>query len=144
MKLRECVKKHVEVIHAAAPLQEAARRMRTSAVGFLPVVEDDRIVGAITDRDIAIRAVSEGWDPARTAVRRALTPGVVFGYEDQDVREAARIMEEREVRRLVVLDGAGQLVGVVSLGDIALDCGGPSLAGEVLGRLARRPEASPA
>ena len=111
--------RHVEVIHPDATLREAAQKMKTLDVGPVPVCDGERLQGMLTDRDITIRATAEGRDPNTTRVRDVMTPDMVYCFEDQDVREAARIMEERQIRRLVVLNRDKRLVGIVSLGDLA-------------------------
>ncbi len=122
-----------ECIRPTDSLQEAAQKMRNLDVGPLPVCGDnDRLVGMITDRDITVRAVAEACDPRTTTVQEIMTPEVVFCYDDQDVQEAARLMKENQVRRLVVLNRDKRLVGVVSLGDLAVETGDEKLAGKTL------------
>jgi CBS domain-containing protein len=122
-----------ECIPPDATLQEAARRMRDLDVGPLPVRGDDnRLAGMITDRDITVRAVAEGMDPRIATVREAMTEDIVFGFDDQDVDDAARVMEQKQIRRLVVLNRQKRLVGIVSLGDLAVDGGDRIKAGEIL------------
>jgi CBS domain-containing protein len=122
-----------ECTQPTATLREAARRMRDMDVGSLPVCgEGDRLVGMITDRDIAIRAVAEGDDADMTFVKNVMTPGVIYCYEDQDVQEAAELMEKHQVRRLVVLNRDKRLVGIISLGDLAVDTQNEQLAGHTL------------
>jgi CBS domain-containing protein len=98
----------------------------------LPVCDRDRLVGMLTDRDIAVRAVAEGYDPWTDHVKDAMTPDIVYCFEDQDVKEAAQLMKEKQIRRLVVLNRDKRLVGIVSLGDLAVDTGDEKLAGETL------------
>jgi CBS domain-containing protein len=119
MLLREIMTKDVEIISPDIPLQDAARRMREMDTGFLPVGENDRLVGTLTDRDIAIRAVADGRDPKATRVRETMSAKIVYCFDDQDCKEAAQIMGEHQIRRLPVLNREKRLVGVVSLGDIA-------------------------
>lgn len=119
MLLREVMTPHVEVIHPNATLKEAAETMRALDVGPVPVCDGDRLQGMLTDRDITIRATAEGRDPNTTRVRDVMTPDVVYCFEDQDVADAAQLMEERQIRRLVVLNRDKRLVGIVSLGDLA-------------------------
>jgi CBS domain-containing protein len=140
MQLKEVMTRDVEVIHPNASLAEAADKMGALDVGPLPVCDGYRLVGMITDRDIAVRATAAGRDPKTTRVRDAMTEDVVYGFEDQDVREAARIMEEKQIRRLVVLDRDKRLVGIVSLGDLATDAGDDRLSGEVLERVSEPAE----
>jgi CBS domain-containing protein len=133
MRLKDVMTPKPECIHPDATLREAAKKMRDLDVGPLPVCgEDDRLAGMITDRDIAVRAVAEGKDPRTTRVREAMTEQVVYGFDDQDVNDAARVMEQKQIRRLVVLDHQKRLVGIVSLGDLAVERGGLSKAGEIL------------
>ena len=120
MLLRDVMTPHVEVIHPDATLREAAQKMKTLDVGPVPVCDGDRLQGMLTDRDITIRATAEGRDPNTTRVREVMTPDVVYCFEDQDVVEAARMMEERQIRRLVILNRDKRLVGIVSLGDLAV------------------------
>ena len=102
-------------------------------MGPLPVCGDnDRLVGMITDRDITVRAVAEACDPRTTTVQDVMTPDVVYCFDDQDVQEAARLMKEHQVRRLVVLNRDKRLVGIVSLGDLAVETGDERLAGKTV------------
>ena len=122
----------VEVVRPEATIQEAAEKMRHLDIGPLPVCDGDRLVGLLTDRDITVRAVAEGRNPTATQVRDVMTPEVVYRYDDQDSQDAARLMEQYQIRRLPVLNRAKRLVGMVSLGDLAVHAGGQPLAGEVL------------
>ena len=103
-------------------IREAAHAMREGNFGMLPVSENDRMVGAISDRDIAIRAVAEGKGP-ETKVRDIMSEGISWAYEDDSVDKAAKIMSERQVRRLPVVNRDKRLVGIVSLGDFAVESG---------------------
>ena len=132
MYIYEVMTPRAECINPDASLQEAAERMRRLDVGSLPVCDKDRLVGMLTDRDIAIRSVSEGHNPRSDHVRDAMTPKVVYCFVDQDVAEAADIMKRLQVRRLPVLDRDKHLVGIVSLGDLAVESGNEQLAGETL------------
>ncbi len=109
-----------ETIAPGETLQNAARRMRELGIGALPVCERDRLVGMLTDRDIVVRATAEGLDPARATVLVAMTPQVIYCFDDEDIYAAARLMEERAVRRLMVLDSAKRLVGLISVDDLAM------------------------
>jgi CBS domain-containing protein len=121
MQVRDVMTRRVEVIRPDSTLQEAAEKMKDLDVGPLPVCEGDRLVGMITDRDITVRGVAEGQDPWTDHVCDAMTKEVIFCFEDQDVAEAARLMKDKQVRRLVVLNRDKRLVGIVSLGDLAVD-----------------------
>ncbi len=137
MLLKDVMTKQVEVIESDATIKEAAEKMKRLDVGPLPVLEGHRLIGMITDRDIAIRAVAEGLDPNVAKVREIVTPDVVYGFEDQDVQEAAKLMGEKQIRRLVVLNKEQRLVGIVSLGDLAVDTGDTDMAGATLEDVSR-------
>jgi CBS domain-containing protein len=132
MLLQKVMTSGVEVIPPEAILREAAEKMRRLNVGSLPVCDGERLIGMLTDRDITIRAVAEGCDPKTTTVREAMTPDIAYCFEDQEVQEAARIMEECQIRRLPILSRDKRLVGMVSLGDLAVSSGNQALAGEIL------------
>src|SRR6266571_1703355 len=132
MQLKDIMTPGVEVIAPEASIYEAAEKMSHLDVGPLPVCDNDRLVGMLTDRDITVRAVAEGKDPRATRVRDAMTEGICYCFEDDDVADAARLMKERQVRRLVVLDHNKRLAGIVSLGDLAVETGDEHLAGETL------------
>ena len=107
--------------------------MKSLDVGVVPVCENDRLVGMITDRDIVVRAEAEGLSPAAN-VDQAMTPDVTFCFEDDDLDSAVKLMEEKRIRRLPVLNAQHRLVGIVSLGDLAVS-GDQRTAGEVLERV---------
>ena len=119
-KLKDLMSRDVKVISPDMTIRDAARKMRDGDFGMMPVGEDDRLIGTISDRDIAIRAVAEGKD-AGTSVRDVMSEGVAWAYEDDSVEEAAKIMSERQVRRLPVVDRDKRLVGIVALGDFAVE-----------------------
>ena len=119
MKVAECMSPDVETISPEQPVREAAQLMLGEDAGAIPVGEGDRLVGMITDRDIAVRGVAEGRGPD-TPVRDLMTDDVLFCFDDQDVEDAALIMSDRQVRRLPVKSRSDEkLVGIVSLADIS-------------------------
>jgi CBS domain-containing protein len=132
MQLKDVMTRNVEDIPPQASLKEAAEKMRSLDVGALPVCENDKLVGMITDRDIAVRAVAEGQDPNRAKVRDAMTNQMFYCYEDEDVQKAAKLMEEKQIRRLPVFDRSQRVCGIVSLGDIATRTHDEHLSAEVL------------
>jgi CBS domain-containing protein len=132
MQLKGIMTPNPECISPEESLQKAAQRMRDLDVGPLPICENDRLAGMLTDRDITVRAVAEGRDPKTTKVRDVMTPDIVYCFEDQDVSEAANLMRERQIRRLLVLNRNKRLVGLVSLGDLAVETGDKGTAGAVL------------
>ncbi len=135
MLVQEIMTRDVECINPGNTLQEAAQRMRSLDVGPLPVCDHDDLVGMITDRDIVVRAVAQGGDPKKKKVRDAMTPAIASCLEDQSIEEAAEIMKTKQVRRLAVLNRNHQLVGMISLADLALGCDSSELAGETLERI---------
>lgn len=132
MKIAEIMTPDVQCIGPDDTLVDAAILMRQMDVGALPVCETGKLVGMLTDRDIAIRAVAEGRDPNNTRVRDTMSPGIVYYVrDDQEVDDAIRVMEQHQVRRAPVMDRHEKLVGIISLGDIAVET--PlSLSGEAL------------
>jgi CBS domain-containing protein len=135
MKLREVMTRNPDVVSPNATLEEAARKMDQLDVGPLPVCDGDRLIGMVTDRDITTRATSAGKDPRSTPIAEAMTRDLVYCFEDQDVRDAARIMEDKQIRRVPVLSREHRLVGIVSLGDLATDTRDDRMTGEVLERV---------
>lgn len=134
MKLRDVMTQNVEVIEPDASLREAARKMKSLDVGSLPVCDGQRLVGMVTDRDIVVRAVAEdnGRQLMEYTVQDIMTNKIVYCYEDDDVEEAARLMSEEQIRRLPVLNRDKRLVGIVALGDVAVDAGDITMSGETL------------
>ena len=137
MNVSDVMTRAVDVIHPDSTLDEAAERMRRLDVGPLPVCDGDRLVGMITDRDITVRGTAESRDPVTTRVSEIMTPEVVFTYEDEDVKRAAKLMEDHQLRRLVVLNRDKKLVGIVSLGDLAVETSDDKLKGQVLEEISR-------
>jgi CBS domain-containing protein len=132
MKLSSIMSGGIESIPPQATLAEAAKKMASQDIGSLPVcAERRRVVGIITDRDITVRAVARGMDPTRTRVEEVMTREVLSCSSDAEVEQACELMEKRQVRRLLVTDGADMPIGIVSLGDIAL-CLRESQSGGVL------------
>ena len=120
MKVKDVMTLNVEFIQPNDSLQLAAQKMRDRDIGFLPLQEGDELVGVVTDRDIAVRAIASGINPKSILGREIATSPVVYCFEDQNVEEAARLMRENQIRRLVVLDRKNnQPVGVISLGDLS-------------------------
>jgi CBS domain-containing protein len=132
MQVKDVMTREVECVSPSTSLQEAAGKMKALDVGPLPVCEGDRLVGMITDRDITVRATAESLPPGLGQVRDVMTPDVIYCFEDQDLQETARLMKEHQVRRLVVLNRDKRLVGIVSLGDLAVETGDEQLAGRTL------------
>jgi CBS domain-containing protein len=126
MQLKDVMTPGVEVIAPEASIYEAAEKMSHLDIGPLPVCDGERLIGMLTDRDITVRAVAAGRDPLTTKVREVMTPDVVYGFDDQDIQDAARLMAQYQIRRLPVLNRSKQLVGMVALGDLAVHPGDPA------------------
>jgi CBS domain-containing protein len=135
MKLRQIMSPNPVCVTPQTPLVEAARQMEKIDCGFLPVTHEGRIEGVITDRDIVVRGLAHGRNPDRTTVRECMSPSPLHCFEDDDVSVAVRAMENRQIRRLPVLNRSNQLVGIVSLGDLAIQTHDQRLSGEVLERV---------
>ena len=136
MKISEILTRHPVCIGITATLVQAAQQMKILDVGTLPVCSDDGLVlGIVTDRDIVIRGVAKELDLKTTRVGNIMSEDIISCFEDQDVAEAARLMEVWQVRRLPVLDREKKLVGIISLGDFAKRTGEIALTAEVLGQV---------
>jgi CBS domain-containing protein len=130
MKIAEAMTRDVRVANPDQTIREAAQMMAELDAGALPVGENDRLVGMITDRDIAIRAVAHGKEPD-TRIRDVMTDDVKYCYEDEEVEDVARNMGDIQVRRLPVVNRDKRLVGIVALGDIAIT-EDPEVVGDAL------------
>jgi CBS domain-containing protein len=135
MKVSECMTRDVRIVDPAETLQDAARAMADIDAGFLPVGENDKLVGIITDRDIAIRAVGTGRAPD-AKIRDVMSQEVRYCYADEDADDILYNMAEQQIRRLPVVDRDKRLVGVVSLSDLAAN-GETTRSGEALGEVTR-------
>jgi CBS domain-containing protein len=118
MLVREIMTHRAETIGPDETLQAAARKMKELGIGALPVCEADRLIGMLTDRDIVVRSTAEGRDPARGDVRSAMTAQVIYCFEHEPIDRAGQLMEERAVRRIMVLDAGKRLVGMLSVDDL--------------------------
>ncbi len=132
MLLKDIMTKNPIEIPVIESVMDAAEKMKELNVGAIPVFKDDRVVGIVTDRDIAVRAVADGKNPKDTPVMDIMSRNVISCHENTDLKEAAHIMENNKVRRLVVTDSSGKAVGIVSLGDIATKAKMMDLGFEVL------------
>jgi len=135
-QLRELMTRDVKVITPDMTIGDAAKTMRDGNFGMMPVGENDRMIGTISDRDIVIRAVAEGMDFS-TKVRDVMSKGIAWAYEDETVEEATKIMSERQVRRLPVVNRDKRLVGIVALGDIAVERSEIEPAAEALSEISK-------
>ena len=132
MQVHDIMSRKVELTNPSTTIRDVARKMREDSIGALPVGENDRLVGMVTDRDIVVRAVAEERLPSNTSVREVMSEKVCYCFEDDDIEEASRIMAEHQVKRLPVLNREKRLVGIVALSDLGRadgDCAQMALEG---------------
>jgi CBS domain-containing protein len=120
MFARDVMTPEAEWIAPDLSLAEVGRIMRDKCIGCLPVGENDRLIGIITDRDLACRAVADGLDPTTTQARQVMTQGITWCFEDQSLDDIAQVMEQKQIHHLPVLNSQKRMVGIVSLSDLAL------------------------
>jgi CBS domain-containing protein len=131
MKIQEVMTPDVSYVEPETPILEIARKMREADIGSTPVIEHDRLIGMVTDRDIVVRVIADG-RPVQTATARdAMSPGIFYCYDDESVEDVLEKMGDQQIRRLPVVNRDKRLVGVVSLGDLSLT-GKRKRAGEAL------------
>ncbi|MFW6158703.1 MAG: CBS domain-containing protein [Planctomycetota bacterium] len=132
MNVQDVMTKKVVQVDRETSLADAATMMKNEDVGWLPVVFEGRVQGVVSDRDIVTRAVSEGRDAGSTTVGDVMTDDVVWCTADTPIKEAAKMMEDRKIRRLLVKGQEGRPVGALSLGDLAVRDLGHDAAADVL------------
>jgi len=130
MKIKDVMTRDVEVINPEDTLREAAEKMRALNVGVIPVCDGAKILGMVMDRDIVVRGLAVGLS-ADSHIADVMTEDVAWLYEDRDVDEAAQLMKEKQIRRVLVMNADKKLVGILSLGDLAAETD-EQLSGEVL------------
>jgi len=130
--VRDVMTPQAEVISPDATAENAAGVMRALDIGVLPVCDEEGLVGILTDRDLVVRVLAEKRDPKAVRVGEAMTPNIVYCFEDDEVSRAASLLTDHQIRRLPVLNRTRQLVGVVSLGDLALHGEDRTVSSEVL------------
>ncbi len=135
-KVADVMSKNVKLASPEDTVQQAARVMSEQDTGVLPVGENDRLVGMVTDRDLAVRAVAQGKDPSKTKLREVMSGEPRYVFEDEPVEKAAASMAEQQVQRMPVLNREKRLVGIVSVGDLAREAGG-GVAGQALTGISR-------
>ena len=119
MKVKDAMHAGTEWLPPSTPLVEIAKRMRDKDIGCIPIGDNDRLVGMVTDRDIAVRAVAAGGDYNKMTARDVMTKSIIFCRESEELADAVRIMEQKQVRRLPVINEQKRLVGMLSLGDVS-------------------------
>jgi CBS domain-containing protein len=138
MKVKETMTREVDVVSPETTLRDAAERMNSLDVGVLPVCDNDRLVGVITDRDITVRATADGLDPFATQVGEIMSKDdLITCTEDEEVEDATRKMRDKQVRRLPVLNAERRLVGILALGDVAADEVDVRVSSEALREISR-------
>ncbi|MDQ3327925.1 MAG: CBS domain-containing protein [Chloroflexota bacterium] len=142
MTIREYMTTDVRTVDGQTTLAEAAQVMRDTDTGVVPVVSGAVIEGVITDRDIVIRAIAEGADPNTALVQDYLTRNPTYAEPDTTIQQATQLMQRDQVRRLPVVEGT-QLVGIISIGDLAVDTGQDRLIGDTLQDISRPTDAAP-
>lgn len=130
MKVNEAMHKGVTWVPPTATVAEIAKRMREEDIGAVPVGENDRLIGMVTDRDIVCRGMADGSAPGKLTARDVMTEGIVVCREGDDIEEAVHLMESRKIRRLPVLNKDKRMVGMLSLGDVS-GMASTALAGEM-------------
>lgn len=136
MRVSECMTRDVRMISPDATIGDAARLMADTDTGILPISENDKLIGMITDRDIAIRGVARGKDPETTKVRHVMSAEVKYCFDDDELEDVLQNMGDLQVRRLPVISRAKRLVGIISLGDLAAN-GAPEAAGDALSQISQ-------
>jgi CBS domain-containing protein len=134
-QIADIMTRDVQVIRPEASIFEAASLMKRLGVGSLPVCDGRRLQGMLTDRDIVLRTVAESRDPQLAAARDAMTGQIVYAYDDDSIDRVAELMREHQIRRLPIVDRQKNLIGIVSLGDLAVDAGRDRLSGSTLERI---------
>ncbi len=135
MKVKDIMTRQVEMAQSDVMVEEAAKKMKLHDIGVLPVQEKNQIIGVITDRDIVIRTIADGLNPKITTVRKVMTSQVVCCSENEDVEEAAKLMENKQIHRLVVLNSENKPVGILSVSDIAVKSNDSHLTWEVMEKI---------
>jgi len=121
MQISEIMSRDIVIVSPTDSLQMVAQKMAEIDSGIMPVGEKDRLVGIVTDRDIVLRAVAKGKPPGKSTARDVMSPDIKYCYEDETLEDAARNMSTLQVKRLPVLNREKRLVGIVSLGDLAME-----------------------
>jgi CBS domain-containing protein len=119
MKVKDVMHKGAEWVAPQTPVADVAKRMRDLDIGSIPVGENDRLIGMVTDRDIACRGVANGGDCAKLTARDVMSKGIFYCNDAEELEDAMRIMEQKQVRRLPVINDKKRMVGMLSLGDVA-------------------------
>lgn len=141
MKIKDIMSKNVEIVAPEAPLNEVAKKMQASDCGSVLVGKDDRLIGVITDRDLALRCVAAAHDPVKTTAENVMTKQILYCRDTDSIEDVALDMTKNKVRRLPVLNKDKRLVGIISLGDLAMHSSDEHhrVCGKALGHICAAP-----
>lgn len=131
-RVKDVMTPQAEVVSPDATAEDAAVTMKTLDIGVLPVCDEEGLVGLLTDRDLVVRVVAARRDPKAVRVGEVMTPNIVYCFEDDELSRAAQLLADHQIRRLPVLSRDRSLVGIVSLGDLAVHDAGHQMTGDVL------------
>lgn len=132
MRVKEVMRPRADVINFEHTVAEAARMMAKGDYGSIPVEKEDKMIGMITDRDIVIRVVAKGFDPATTNVEQCMSEGINYCFDDDDISVVGQTMISKKIRRMPVINRSKRLVGMLSLGDIANRAQNKNLSHDIL------------
>jgi CBS domain-containing protein len=132
MLVKEVMSKKPFYLDPHTTLQKAAVEMSKHDCGIVPIGDGEKLLGMVTDRDITLRAVAEGWDPTHTELKDIMSKHVLYCFEDDDITKAVDSMSDNRIRRLIVLNKNKRLTGVVSIGDIAIKATDPKLLAKLI------------
>lgn len=139
MQVKDIMTSNVEALPPSASIKTLARKMRDLNLGTIPIEEDGKITGMVTDRDLVLRGLADSRDPDKTFARDIMSHDVTFCYDDQDVPDVAHLMEEKKLYRLPVVTHDGKMVGLFSVSDLAQHAA-YELTGEVMHAVSNHPE----
>jgi len=131
VKVKDIMHRGASWIDPDAPITDLASRMRQNDIGALPIGENDKLIGIVTDRDIVVRGLSGEADPLQLTARDIMSKPLIYCHANEEVEDAIRIMERKQIRRLPVIDEHRRMVGMLSLGDVAAQAS-PALCAETL------------
>lgn len=131
MKVKQAMHKKAEWCEPSTPVAELAKIMKSKDIGAIPIGENDKLVGMVTDRDITVRGFADNRDMSKLTARDVMSKKIIYCTEDEDIEDAVHLMEEKQVRRLPVINAQKRMVGMLSLGDVS-HAVGQSLSGELV------------
>lgn len=135
-QVKECMTKNANYINSSTTVQQAAKLMKEKDIGFLPVGDNDKIIGIVTDRDLVVRSLANGKDITSTTVKDIMSPGCLYCFEEDSVEDVTKNLGKNKVHRLTVLNKSKRLVGVITLGDVSRK-GAAQKAGEALSTITK-------